>query len=66
MLRNRIVWHFEHGLNASRRFSGRYETILSFTKRDDYVVLSITNEGDHVIDPSMGVGSALFSIPMSR
>lgn len=35
-LRNRIVWHFEHGLHASRRFSGRYETILWFTKGDDY------------------------------
>lgn len=31
-LRNRIVWHFEHGLHASKRFSGRYETILWFTK----------------------------------
>lgn len=31
-LRNRIVWHFEHGLHCSQRFSGRYETILWFTK----------------------------------
>jgi len=36
-LRNRIVWHFEHGLHCSKRFSGRYETILWFTKSDDYV-----------------------------
>ncbi len=36
-LRNRIVWFFEHGLHASRRLSGRYETILWFTKGDDYV-----------------------------
>jgi len=36
-LRNRIVWHFEHGLHASHRFSGRYETLLWFTKGDDYV-----------------------------
>jgi len=35
-LRNRIIWHFEHGLHASKRFSGRYETILWFTKSDDY------------------------------
>jgi adenine-specific DNA-methyltransferase len=35
-LRNRIVWHFEHGLHCSKRFSGRYETILWFTKGDDY------------------------------
>jgi adenine-specific DNA-methyltransferase len=33
-LRNRIVWHFEHGLHCSQRFSGRYETILWFTKSD--------------------------------
>lgn len=36
-LRNRIVWHFEHGLHCSKRLSGRYETILWFTKSDDYV-----------------------------
>jgi adenine-specific DNA-methyltransferase len=35
-LRNRIIWHFEHGLHAKRRFSGRYETILWFTKGDSY------------------------------
>jgi DNA modification methylase len=35
-LRNRIIWHFGHGLHASKRFSGRYETILWFTKSDDY------------------------------
>lgn len=36
-LRNRIVWHFGHGLHASKRFSGRYETVLWFTKTDDYI-----------------------------
>jgi adenine-specific DNA-methyltransferase len=35
-LRNRIIWHFGHGLHASKRFSGRYETLLWFTKGDDY------------------------------
>lgn len=35
-LRNRIIWHFEHGLHCSKRFSGRYETVLWFTKSDDY------------------------------
>lgn len=35
-LRNRIIWHFGHGLHATRRFSGRYETILWFTKSDHY------------------------------
>ena len=36
-MRNRIIWHFEHGLHCSRRFSGRYEVILWFTKSDDYI-----------------------------
>lgn len=36
-LRNRIIWHFGHGLHARNRFSGRYETILWFTKSDNYI-----------------------------
>lgn len=36
-MRNRIIWHFEHGLHCSRRLSGRYETIVWFTKSDRYV-----------------------------
>lgn len=126
-LRNRIVWHFEHGLHCSKRFSGRYETILWFTKSDDYtfnldpvrvpskypgkkyfkgpkagqlsgnplgknptdiwvvpnvkhnhvektvhpcqfpvelierLVLSMTDEGDNVFDPYMGVGSSVIA-----
>lgn len=35
-LRNRIIWHFEHGLHCSRRFSGRYETIIWFTKTNEF------------------------------
>ncbi|MDR0520299.1 MAG: site-specific DNA-methyltransferase [Planctomycetaceae bacterium] len=35
-LRNRIVWTFEHGLHCSVRFSGRYETLLWFTKGEQY------------------------------
>jgi adenine-specific DNA-methyltransferase len=35
-LRNRIIWHFEHGLHCRRRFSGRYETILWYTKGNNY------------------------------
>lgn len=35
-LRNRIVWTFGHGLHCQKRFSGRHETILWFTKGDDY------------------------------
>jgi len=36
-LRNRIIWHYRHGLHASKKFSGRYETLLWFTKSDKYV-----------------------------
>ena len=123
-LRNRIVWHFGHGLHCTNRLSGRYETINWWTAGDDYtwnldpirvpskypnkrhfkgpnigklsgnpkgknpsdvwmfpnvknnhpektihpcqfpvelverLVLSLTNEGDAVLDPYMGVGSA--------
>ncbi len=129
-LRNRIVWHFEHGLHGTKRLSGRYETILWFTKTDDYVfnldpiripskypgkkyfkgprrgelsgnplgknptdvwripnvkfnhvektphpcqfpvelverlVLSLTNPGDVVLDPYMGVGSSVIAALM--
>lgn len=133
-LRNRIVWHFEHGLHCSKRFSGRHETILWFTKADggdDYrfnldavrvpqkypgkkhykgpnkgrysanprgknpgdvwvipnvkhnhvektihpcqfpielverLILALTDEGDWVLDPFMGVGSALAAAVMN-
>jgi adenine-specific DNA-methyltransferase len=131
-LRNRIMWTFGHGLHCSRRFSGRYETILWFTKGDDYVfdldavrvpskypgkkyfkgpkkgqlsgnplgknptdvweipnvknnhvektihpcqfpvelverlVLALTDEGDLVVDPFMGVGSALVAASLHK
>ncbi len=131
-LRNRIVWHFGHGLHATRRFSGRYEVILWFTKSHDYVfnldavrvpqkypnkkhfkgpkkgalsghplgknprdvweipnvkanhvektihpcqfpvelierlVLALTNEGDWVLDPFMGVGSTAIAALMHQ
>lgn len=126
-LRNRIIWHFEHGLHSRKRMSGRYETIMWFTKNDDYIfnldpirvpskypnkkyykgpkagqlsgnplgknpgdlwvfpnvknnhvektihpcqfpvelaerlVLSLTNPGDSVFDPYMGVGSSVIA-----
>lgn len=126
-LRNRIIWHFEHGLHCSKRLSGRHETILWFTKNENYVfnldairvpskypnkkyfkgpkkgelsgnplgknpgdvwiipnvksnhvektehpcqfpvelierlVLALTNETDNVLDPYMGVGSAVIA-----
>ena len=123
-LRNRIVWTFGHGLHCQKRLSGRHESILWFTKSDDYtfnldqvrvpskyplkkhfkgpnkgavssnplgknpgdvweipnvkanhvektdhpcqfpvglverLVLALTNEGDNVLDPYLGVGSS--------
>jgi adenine-specific DNA-methyltransferase len=35
-LRNRIVWTFGHGLHSTARFSGRHETVLWFTKGNEY------------------------------
>ena len=35
-LRNRIIWHFGHGLHCANRLSGRYETINWWTKSDSY------------------------------
>lgn len=129
-MRNRIVWYFGHGLHASKRFSGRYEVILWFTKSNDYtfnldavripqkypskkyfhgpkkgqlsgnplgknpsdvweipnvkanhvektshpcqfpvelierLVLALTNEGDHVLDPFVGVGTSVIAALM--
>lgn len=37
LLHNRIVWTFGHGLNAEKRLSGRYETIMWFTKGPEYL-----------------------------
>ena len=126
-LRNRIVWHFGHGLHCTKRLSGRYETINWWTKGGSYtwnldeirvpskypnkrhfkgpnvgklsgnpkgknpsdvwtfpnvknnhvektihpcqfpvelverLVLSMTNAGDAVLDPYMGVGSTIIA-----
>jgi adenine-specific DNA-methyltransferase len=57
-LRNRIVWRFGHGLHASNRFSGRYETILWFTKTDKY-----TFNLDDVRVPSKYPGKKHFKGP---
>lgn len=35
-LRNRVIWAFEHGAHAKKRLSGRYETVLWYTKGDKY------------------------------
>ncbi|MCG2682583.1 MAG: site-specific DNA-methyltransferase [Planctomycetales bacterium] len=54
-LRNRIIWHFAHGLHASKRFSGRYEVMLWFTKTDTY-----TFNLDNVRIPSKYPGKTHF------
>ncbi|MCY4262989.1 MAG: site-specific DNA-methyltransferase, partial [Candidatus Dadabacteria bacterium] len=35
-LRNRIIWHFGHGLHCTHRLSGRYETINWWTLSENY------------------------------
>jgi len=57
-LRNRIIWRFNHGLHASKRFSGRYETILWFTKSDEF-----TFNLDSVRVPSKYPGKRHFKGP---
>lgn len=57
-LRNRIIWQFGHGLHSSKRFSGRYETILWFTKSDNY-----TFNLDKVRVPSKYPGKKHFKGP---
>jgi adenine-specific DNA-methyltransferase len=35
-LRNRVIWTFGHGFHCPKRFSGRYEVILWYTKGNNY------------------------------
>jgi len=57
-MRNRIIWHFEHGLHCTKRLSGRYETILWFTKSDEY-----TFNLDPIRVPSKYPGKKYFKGP---
>lgn len=64
-LRNRIVWTFGHGLHCQKRLSGRHETILWFTKTDDYTfnldpirVPSKYPEKKHFKGPNKGMVSS--------
>ncbi|HCJ51291.1 MAG TPA: site-specific DNA-methyltransferase [Gallionella sp.] len=41
VMRNRIVWCFEHGLHSSRRLSGRYETVIWFTRNTKNYVFNL-------------------------
>ena len=54
-LRNRIIWHFEHGMHERQRFSGRYEVLLWFTRGDNY-----TFNLDSVRVPSKYPGKTYF------
>lgn len=57
-LRNRVIWHFGHGLHSKKRFSGRYEVILWYSKTDDYVF-----NLDAVRIPSMYPGKKSYKGP---
>lgn len=35
-LRNRIIWTFGHGLHGKKRFSGRHEMVLWYSKGQEY------------------------------
>lgn len=61
-LRNRIVWQFGHGLHNKRRFSGRYEVVLWYTKsgaKDDPYTFNL----DAVRVPSKYPGKRHFKGP---
>ncbi len=59
VMRNRIIWSFEHGLHCSNRFSGRYETILWFTRKTDQYVFNL----DPVRIPQKYPGKKYFKGP---
>lgn len=58
ILRNRIVWAFEHGINATKRFSGRHETVLWFARSE-----SSTFELDAVRVPQKYPGKRYYKGP---
>ena len=59
VMRNRIIWHFEHGLHCSRRFSGRYECIMWFTRDTKEYVFNL----DPVRVPQKYPGKKYFKGP---
>jgi adenine-specific DNA-methyltransferase len=61
-MRNRIIWQFGHGLHTQKRFSGRYEVVLWYTKttsKND----SYTFNLDAVRVPSKYPGKRYFKGP---
>lgn len=61
-LRNRIIWQFGHGLHNRRRFSGRYEVVMWYTKSDAKNE-SYTFNLDNVRVPSKYPGKRHFKGP---
>lgn len=59
VLRNRIIWHFEHGLHCSKRFSGRYESVIWFTRKIKNYVFNL----DPVRIPQKYPGKKYFKGP---
>jgi adenine-specific DNA-methyltransferase len=59
VLRNRIIWHFEHGLHCSKRFSGRYESIVWFTRKTKNYIFNL----DPVRVPQKYPGKKYFKGP---
>ncbi len=41
VMRNRIIWHFEHGLHCKKRFSGRYEIIIWLTRKTNNYIFKL-------------------------
>lgn len=58
-LRNRIVWHFGHGLHEKHRLSGRHETILWFTRATDEYTFNL----DPIRIPQKYPGKRAYSGP---
>ena len=59
ILRNRIIWHFAHGLHCSKRFSGRYESIIWFTRKTQNYLFNL----DAVRIPQKYPGKKYFKGP---
>jgi adenine-specific DNA-methyltransferase len=57
-LRNRIIWTFGHGVHGRNRFSGRHETVMWFTKGNDY-----TFDLDAVREPQKYPGKRKYDGP---
>ena len=57
-LKNRIVWKFGHGMHASKRLSGRYETVLWYVKSKNY-----TFNLDDIRVPSKYEGKTFYKGP---